>query len=67
MAARTGRKPSVTSMAAQMAIGTPNPATPSRNAPKQKLMRSTWIRWSGEIAAMDARITSNLPLATASR
>lgn len=44
-----------------MAIGTPNPAAPSRNAPKAKLMSSTWMRWSAEMLLMDDRMMSNRP------
>ncbi len=66
IAALTGLKPSSTSSAAQIAIGTPKPAAPSRKAPKQKAMRITWTRWSSEMVAMLPRITSNLPLFTAS-
>jgi hypothetical protein len=44
MAALTGPKPSCTSSAAQIAIGTPKPAAPSRNAPNAKLISSTCTR-----------------------
>ncbi len=66
IAAFTGRNPSWTRSAAQIAIGTPNPAAPSRNPPNAKLMRSTWTRWSGETPPMEARMTSKRPLASAS-
>ena len=67
IAALTGRNPSCTSSAAQIAIGTPNPAAPSRNAPNAKVISSTWMRWSVEIPEIEARMTSNRPLATANR
>ncbi|WP_244486635.1 hypothetical protein [Aureimonas sp. Leaf324] len=66
MAALIGLKPSSTRSAAQIAMGTPKPAAPSRNAPKQKAIRMTWIRWSAEIVVMLPRMTSNIPLSTAS-
>ena len=67
MAAFTGRNPSCTRSAAQMAIGTPNPAAPSRNAPKAKAMSSTWMRWSGDMPA-DRRLDDlEVPARTARR
>ena len=48
-------------------MGTPNPATPSRNAPNAKAMSSTWIRWSADTPAIEERMMSNRPERTLSR
>ena len=66
-AARTGWKPSCTSSAAQIAIGTPKPATPSRKAPNAKEISRTWTRWSSETPAIEERMTSNRPERTVIR
>ncbi|MNZ48820.1 hypothetical protein D3C78_665730 [compost metagenome] len=58
-AAYNGLKPSPTSSAAVIATGAPNPAAPSRNAPKQKPTISICRRWSGVTDKIDERIMSN--------
>jgi hypothetical protein len=63
-AAGTGRKPSPISMAALIATGVPNPADPSRKAPKQNAIKRTWMRRSDAIPAIEPLTTSNAPVAT---
>ena len=63
-AACSGRNPSPMSMAAQMAIGVPNPAAPSMNAPKLNAISSSWMRRSTASPAMVRRTSSNLPVLT---
>ena len=57
----SGLKPRDTSSAAQIAIGIPKPAAPSRKPPKQKAISSIWMRWSVEIAEMEERTVSKPP------
>ena len=66
IAAARASKPRLTRMAAEIATGVPNPAAPSRNAPKANAMNSAWRRRSLVMDASDLRITSNCPEATAS-
>ena len=63
-AAGRGRNPSPMSMAAQMAMGVPNPAAPSMKAPKLKAISSTWMRRSTASPAIVWRTSSNLPVLT---
>ena len=51
-------------MPAEIATGAPNPAAPSRNAPKLNAMSSAWSRRSSVSEAMDCLITSNCPVPT---
>jgi hypothetical protein len=59
-----GAKPSWMRSAAVTATGVPNPAAPSKNAPRQNAMPITWMRGSGERRARLARRTAKWPLAT---
>jgi hypothetical protein len=63
-AAGNGRKPSPISMAAQIATGVPNPAEPSRKAPKLNAMSRTWMRRSDAIPAIESLTSSNWPVLT---
>ena len=63
-AAGNGRKPSPISMAAQIATGVPNPAEPSRKAPKQNAINRTWMRRSDAIPAIESLTSSNWPVLT---
>ena len=67
MEALSGLNPRLTSSAAQMAIGIPNPAAPSKNPPKQNAISSIWMRWSVEIAEMEERTMSKFPARTLMR
>jgi hypothetical protein len=51
-------------MAAQIAIGVPNPAAPSMNAPKLNAISSSWMRRSTASPAMVWRTSSNFPVLT---
>ena len=66
-AARTGSKPSATSMTAQMATGAPNPARASSSAPKQKAMTRAWTRGSSESRPNERRRTSKWSVRTVIR
>ncbi len=48
-----------------MATGAPPPPVPSRKAPKQNAISTTWIRQSEERAAIDSFMTWNWPVSTA--
>ena len=67
IAACNGLKPSAASITLQMAIGTPKPAAPSKNAPKQKPISNNWMRWSAETMVSEPLMTSILPVATVKR
>ena len=54
-------------MAAEMATGAPNPAHPSRNAPKLKAISSACNRRSAVNDATESRMTANCPLSTVTR
>ena len=56
--AASGLKPSWMRMAAVTATGVPNPAAPSKKAPKEKAMRMTWTRGSGANRERPLRRTS---------
>jgi hypothetical protein len=40
--------PAAINIAAEIAIGAPNPASDSSSAPKQNAMRINWMRWSSD-------------------
>ncbi len=65
VAAWNGGKPRPIRKAPAIATGAPPPPVPSRNAPKQKAIRITWMRLSDESPAIDCFITSNCPVSTA--
>jgi hypothetical protein len=48
-------------MAAVTATGVPKPAAPSKKAPKEKAMKSSWSRRSSEMLRMLPWRTSNSP------
>jgi hypothetical protein len=54
-------------MAAEMATGVPNPAAPSRNAPKLNAMSNPWSRRSSVIDAIESLMISNCPVSTVMR
>jgi hypothetical protein len=62
--AAIGVKPSWMRRAAVTATGVPNPAAPSKNAPRQNAMPITWMRGSGERRARLVRRTAKCPFAT---
>jgi hypothetical protein len=65
-AARSGATPRAMSMVAVMATGAPKPASASSRPPKQKAMRTAWMRGSSLTMLNVARRSSNLPLVTVS-
>lgn len=66
-AARTGSKPSATSITEQIATGAPKPASASRSAPKQKATTSAWMRGSSERRPKERRRTSKCRVRTVIR
>lgn len=66
-AAWNGEKPSPASMAAATATGVPNPAAPSRNAPKANAMRSVCNRGSRVRLRRECLMASNLPVSSVRR
>ena len=64
--AASGRKPSPISMAAVTATGVPNPAAPSKKAPRQKAMNSTCSRRSSLTAMIERCSTAKSPRSLAS-
>ena len=65
-AARSGATPRAMSIVAVMATGAPNPASASSRPPKQKAMRTAWMRGSSLTMLKVARRSSNRPLVTVS-
>src|SRR5690606_3068468 len=63
-AAYSGWKPNPTNIAAEIATGAPNPAAPSRKAPKENAINNACNRRSGVIDAIKLRMTSNCPPST---
>ncbi len=63
-AALTGSNPIATSIALQIAIGTPKPASASINAPKQKATMIAWMRKSALIRQKLSRSTAKCPVST---
>src|SRR5438552_4926766 len=61
----SGEKPMPANNDAETATGVPAPDAPSRNAPNANAMISACIRGSGLISAIDRRMLSNRPVATA--
>ena len=61
IAACNGLKPSCANKSAQIAIGTPNPAAPSKNALNEKPIKRSWILWSCEILVILSWIVANCP------
>ena len=57
-AARSGEKPTPTSMTPQIATGVPKPASASSSAPKQNAMTTTWTRGSSDTLSNALRITA---------
>ena len=57
-AACTGLNPNPVRITAVIATGAPNPAAPSKNAPKQYATSRTWIRRSGVIEIIDSLMIS---------
>ncbi len=62
--ARSGLRPSPTSMTLQMAGGVPKPASASSSAPKQKAMTTTWTRMSSDTMLNARRSTAKYPVAS---
>jgi len=63
-AAYSGGNPAPINSAPDIATGVPNPAAPSKNAPKLKAIKSACNRRSGEIDTTDALTLSNDPAST---
>ena len=63
-AAYSGGNPAPIKQRAEIATGVPNPAAPSRNAPKLNAINSACSRRSGDIATTDAFTFSNAPAST---
>lgn len=60
-------KPNPLSMVAAIATGVPNPAAPSRNAPKANAINKACRRGSGVRRPIESRIISNLPVSVVTR
>jgi hypothetical protein len=66
-AARTGSKPSATSMTEQIATGAPKPASASRRAPKQNATTRAWTRGSSDSRPKERRRMSKCRVRTVIR
>ncbi len=67
LAAKNGRNPRPTSMAAAIATGVPNPAAPSMKAPKANAISSACTLRSLVIPPNEFLMISNLPVSTVTR
>jgi hypothetical protein len=67
LAAKNGRNPKPTSIAAAMATGVPKPAAPSMNAENANAIKSACTGWLVVKPESDVFMISNFPVSTVNR
>lgn len=64
--AASGEKPRPMRIAAVTATGVPKPAAPSKKAPKQNAIKSSWMRRSSVMPESESCSTAKLPFCSVS-